>query len=379
MENKSNVDNEKLLLYAAKTRKIEILKRMLSCLTFDFIPLAQAYAIAIKQAEKISPHENIRRTIHKEVEKVREQREIALDKIANQFIITSKEERDFEGTIISEQKTMTLKQAIDEPLANQAQLYSKCAQIIYAYLEPSIKKANNANILFLFLAQTGNLNRLQNFVDQYTDFINWNCCEEEGNTALHIAAQEGNLSIVEYLLHKNANCNAQTYYAGNPYYQDMTPLHYAVKNHHLDIVQCLLNNGCDPNIHDFFGDLPLHYVAPGEKGNQEIFETLITAGTNIDSIDKNGKTMLYKAVENDWIDAVEYLLSLGANPLAKQYIGDEPDFMQTPLALAKIKTHTNICARDKNIWKNNKKTLSLMMEKSAEALLNKYKKNTTLT
>jgi len=59
-------------------------------------------------------------------------------------------------------------------------------------------------------------------------------------TCLHWAAENGQFSVVEYLVNQKADINAKDY--GN-----ITPLHYAAQNGHLCVVEYLVNQKADIN------------------------------------------------------------------------------------------------------------------------------------
>jgi len=61
-------------------------------------------------------------------------------------------------------------------------------------------------------------------------------------TPLHRAAENGHLSVVEYLVNQNADINAQAYQRNIG-----TPLHYAAQNGHLRVVEYLVNQKADIN------------------------------------------------------------------------------------------------------------------------------------
>lgn len=73
---------------------------------------------------------------------------------------------------------------------------------------------------------------------------------------LHLAAQQGDLELVDSLLAKGANINA---------FDELgkTPLHYAVQEERFDVVERLLKAGADVNAHHepTIGNTPLADVA----------------------------------------------------------------------------------------------------------------------
>lgn len=304
--------NKSKLLQAVNERDIDTIANILSSTKLHFKLLARVYTYALSQAKKLTPNADIRRDPCRQeaIKKMQFARESALKK--------------------------TRREQIDETLVDQGKLYAICAQTIYPHLEPLITKANNANSLFYCIGCTGHLGLLQDFIETYETHINWNFCDDSGITLLHIAAKEDNVDMIDYLLTKNIPINSQTYYDENTDSSHKTPLHYAAENHRTTIVKRLLDKKSDPNITDYFGELPLHYVAPGKYGNREIFEMLLAAGTNIDSTNDNGKTLLYKAVEENNIEAVEYLLALGASPTnqsRKYYLHHDTDVLANYFAL----------------------------------------------
>lgn len=67
---------------------------------------------------------------------------------------------------------------------------------------------------------------------------NW--CNSAGKTPLHIAAQQGHLPIIQFLIDNSADVDL-TDSQGN------TPLHYASAYGHIDIIKALLEAGCHVN------------------------------------------------------------------------------------------------------------------------------------
>jgi len=64
-----------------------------------------------------------------------------------------------------------------------------------------------------------------------------------GKTPLHYAAQNGHLSIVEYLVNQKADRDAKNI-------DGKTPLHLAANNGHLSVVEYLVNQKADINAKD---------------------------------------------------------------------------------------------------------------------------------
>ncbi|OHD10592.1 MAG: hypothetical protein A2086_04305 [Spirochaetes bacterium GWD1_27_9] len=128
--------------------------------------------------------------------------------------------------------------------------------------------------------------------------VNINCYTPDGDTALHIATENGNLDIIKYLVEKKANIkiigNATNY-----------PIYYAIIKDRKDIVEYYLQNGFDVN----------------EKANS--YETLLVLATKKNKIEmvkflisKNAKLdytfyyywTLYIALDKDFIDLFNYFM-----------------------------------------------------------------------
>ncbi|EAS04466.2 Serine/Threonine kinase domain protein (macronuclear) [Tetrahymena thermophila SB210] len=78
--------------------------------------------------------------------------------------------------------------------------------------------------------------------------------DEEQNTALHYAAQNGNAQLVNFLLFNEANIDSQNK-------QLITPLMFACKEGHEDVCQLLITAGADINNFDSKENTALHYAS----------------------------------------------------------------------------------------------------------------------
>ncbi|ETE60814.1 BRCA1-associated RING domain protein 1, partial [Ophiophagus hannah] len=87
----------------------------------------------------------------------------------------------------------------------------------------------------------------------------------KGESLLHTASIEGNLSAVECLLKKGADPNIKDY-AG------WTPLHEACNHGHKQIVELLIRHGALLNVTGYQNDMPLHDAA--KNGHIEICKNL---------------------------------------------------------------------------------------------------------
>ncbi len=143
----------------------------------------------------------------------------------------------------------------------------------------------------------------------------------EGKTALHIAAENGQLGFVRYLLDRSAPVNAKDI-------SSSTPLHGAVREGYLECARVLLDAGADPNQQDSSGNTPLHLVMP-VASRSAIFGALLAAGANPNMKDSYGETPLHIAARLGMDgDILQALVSAGADVNERNKKG------VTPLALA---------------------------------------------
>jgi len=98
-----------------------------------------------------------------------------------------------------------------------------------------------------------------NYIKSIEDIIDEGYLDEQdnnGQTALHLAAEYGNNIFIDIILKKG----------GNPNLKDnngQTPLHIAASNGYLSCLTLLLNGGADPSLTDNDGLLPLHLAIIG--------------------------------------------------------------------------------------------------------------------
>lgn len=185
-----------------------------------------------------------------------------------------------------------------------------------------------------------------------------NEADNDGQTALHVSAQKGNLEVVKMLLTKKANVNAKD---GNGW----TPLHcaastgqfkicerllqqknieitnnndgasalfYVVRHNgqydpiiYHNVLSLLLDRGANLNARNNFGESPLHSACL--RGNIDAVRFLVLNRADLNIVNRTGETCLHYAIRASKTDFVRLLLEAGANPSA-------PSERGTPLEVA---------------------------------------------
>jgi len=129
--------------------------------------------------------------------------------------------------------------------------------------------------------------------------------DQNGKTALHYAAEKGNLDTCQILASYGAkvNCLASA--------TQLTPLHFAILCDKKNVAIYLLENGADHSLKDCFGNTALHYAS--EKGNLDICQLLVSHGAEVNCLTSENWTPLHLATFCDKTCVTKYILKDGAD------------------------------------------------------------------
>ena len=134
-----------------------------------------------------------------------------------------------------------------------------------------------------------------------------------GDRPLFIASRCGFVAVAEALLDAGADVNAVNVNEGNE-----TPLFAAVLSRRPDIVKLLVSKGANVNAYKA-GATALHVTS--FLGLVELIDALLSEtkndnnAVNVDLLDRDGRTALYRASSRGHAQVVQALLQAGANPL----------------------------------------------------------------
>ncbi|KAA3679556.1 ankyrin repeat domain-containing protein 50 [Paragonimus westermani] len=188
--------------------------------------------------------------------------------------------------------------------------------------------ANNADLVSLLLSAGAD----PDYQDAY------------GRTTLYLLALEGELDMVDLLLHTpspgaHARPGSVAAVGANPVLADdegRCPLHVATWQGHVSMVKLLLQAGTPVDIRDREGRTPLQLSA--WQGHAAICHLLLHEGNaRVDAVCSQGATSLCIAAQEGHYDVCSVLLQAGANPFQADSHG------RTPYRVALKAGHLDIC------------------------------------
>lgn len=123
--------------------------------------------------------------------------------------------------------------------------------------------------------------------------MGWSCMQVDartsnGSTALHSAAANGQMQIVEQLLQQNCNVNIRALTGA-------TALYGAATAGHLEVAKRLIEHGGDLTIATTAGSIPLHSAA--SSGHIEVVKLLLNAGSKKALIDAQVRNIMHVSNE----------------------------------------------------------------------------------
>jgi ankyrin repeat protein len=165
-------------------------------------------------------------------------------------------------------------------------------------------------------AMSGNRDAVRALLKQGADV---NTAQGDGMTALHWAAQKGDVDLAKTLLYAGANVKATTRIGG------YTPILMASRNGHAPMVEALLAAGADPNSATTNGASALMLAA--QAGNAAAVKALADRGADVNAKEKvKGETALMIAAAYGRADVIRVLTAKGADMKAVTTVADMAAF-----------------------------------------------------
>jgi len=131
---------------------------------------------------------------------------------------------------------------------------------------PTPESSGSGDTVFNHIT-AGDMEKLQKLINKNPSLINKK--DEDGDTPLHLAAEEGQTIIAEFLISKGAKVNGKSN-------NKETPLHLAAEKGHLEMVRLLIKKGADINIKNEKGETPLEIATKTRR--KRIAELLKSKG-----------------------------------------------------------------------------------------------------
>jgi len=151
---------------------------------------------------------------------------------------------------------------------------------------------------------------------QFPDGVDPHRVAGDGSTALHDAAESGNVELVRALLSAGAEVDPVTRLGA------YTPLHLAAAAGRGEVVRALLDAGADPHATTGTGEVVALHLAAG-AGSVEAVLALVEAGADVDARESTrGQTPLVFAASRNRVDVVRALIEAGAEVDAATYVVD---------------------------------------------------------
>jgi ankyrin repeat protein len=132
---------------------------------------------------------------------------------------------------------------------------------------------------------------------------------------IHHIQPEEYRNMIKLLLAKGTNVNIQ----GD--YQEWTALHGAARNGDMAMVNLLITHDADFNARDGFGNTPLHYFV--ESGHRNIVQKLLSQGADANAKNERGLTPMDLASQHGDIETYRILETYGAQGKIKYKSGQE--------------------------------------------------------
>jgi hypothetical protein len=161
--------------------------------------------------------------------------------------------------------------------------------------------------------------------------------QRSGKTALMLAAESGQLDVVQALLQGGAAVDASTAKAVEPFdflmtvhndvtfqarHEKYTALQFAAVAGHPEVTKALIAAGADHTVTDHWGHTVLNAVSRGRAPQRvEVAKALLAAGVGVDEPNLNGTTPLMTAAITGNAEVITLLLGAGADCSKKSRFG----------------------------------------------------------
>lgn len=141
--------------------------------------------------------------------------------------------------------------------------------------------------------------------------INVNARNNQGESGLMLACEQGSIKIAKFLVQNDANVDI-TDNNGNTALARICKYQKFVYCNQISLSN-LANSLDQDQDQDQGHDTVSMIICAAESGRMDIVELLVKKGADTNVADQNGSTILINACEGGWIDIVKFLVNNGAN------------------------------------------------------------------
>jgi len=161
-------------------------------------------------------------------------------------------------------------------------------------------------------ARAGDLDQVNSLLQE--DSVNINNQDDQGKTAVNLAAEYGHNEVVKALVEHNADLNVQDRYG-------LTGVSWAVDEYHYDTFTTLLESGAAVDLRGNDGRTALHRAACLGQLKEKMLGDLLSLGANVNNVNDNGETPLMYGAGNGCRSVIP-LLEHGASVELKNNAGE---------------------------------------------------------
>jgi len=163
--------------------------------------------------------------------------------------------------------------------------------------------------------EAGQTDKVLSLINQ----VDKNEIDQDGYNGLHLAADNGQLDVVNILLEAGADINRVVYDGA------LSALHLALSKRNFDVARKLIEAGCDINLVSQIGvsGTALHYAII--KDNLDMVKLLLEKKADVNIVEEEtGYSPLFLAASREQVDMMHVLLGAGPDVNLADYEGKTP-------------------------------------------------------